>query len=65
MLAGSREVLEARLAGRRGHFMPPDLLTSQLDILEEPGADENSLVVDIDADVPRIVAAIVEKVAAF
>ena len=62
LLEGSREVLEARLAGRKGHFMPPDLLTSQLAILEAPGPDEDSLVVNIDADVSQIVADIVEKV---
>jgi gluconokinase len=31
-----RAVLEERLAGRRGHFMPPSLLGSQLATLEEP-----------------------------
>src|SRR5262245_11668273 len=35
-LAGSRSLLLERLAGRRGHFMPPSLLDSQLGTLEEP-----------------------------
>src|SRR5213594_3901124 len=30
-LAGSRELLAARMANRRGHFMPPALLESQLE----------------------------------
>jgi gluconokinase len=35
-LAGTREVLAERLAGRTGHFMNPGLLDSQLATLEEP-----------------------------
>jgi gluconokinase len=35
-LAGSREVIEARLKKRGGHFMPPALLDSQFAILEPP-----------------------------
>ena len=62
LLEGSREVLEARLAGRKGHFMSPDLLTSQLAILEAPEPDEDSLVVNIDADVSEIVSAIAKRV---
>ena len=35
-LIGSREVIEARLKNRSGHFMPPTLLDSQFAILETP-----------------------------
>lgn len=35
-LAGPRETLEQRQLSRRGHFMPSQLLDSQLDILEPP-----------------------------
>ena len=41
-----RAVLEARLAGRSGHFMPASLLASQLDTLEEPAPDESAIRVD-------------------
>src|SRR5688572_25831191 len=34
-LAGNRALIEERMAKRRGHFMPPSLLDSQLSILEE------------------------------
>ena len=47
-LRGTKELLLKRLTQRTDHFMPPDLLTSQLHILEEPGADENALVLTID-----------------
>jgi gluconokinase len=39
-------LLAARLAARRDHFMPAALLASQLATLEEPGPDEDALVVD-------------------
>jgi gluconokinase len=39
-LAGSRELLAERLAGRAGHFMKPGMLDSQLATLEAPGPEE-------------------------
>ena len=42
----AREVLVARLAQRREHFMPPSLLDSQLDLLELPQADEQAVLLD-------------------
>ena len=39
-LHGPRQLLEARLQERRGHYMPPSLLQSQLEALEPPGDDE-------------------------
>ncbi|RKP48711.1 gluconokinase [Pararobbsia silviterrae] len=59
-LQGTREVLERRLAGRKGHFFDPSLLQSQLDTLEPPGPHE-AVVVDIDQDVAHLVDEIVEK----
>ncbi len=46
-LRGSRELIGARMAERKGHFMPPALLDSQFATLEEPGPDENPVVVEI------------------
>ena len=46
-LRGDRAVLEERLAQRRGHYMPPTLLQSQLQTLEPPSADEQPLELDI------------------
>lgn len=48
-LHGSRELLEARLAARKGHYMPAGLLDSQLEILEWPAPDEGALPVDVSA----------------
>jgi carbohydrate kinase (thermoresistant glucokinase family) len=46
-LHGDRELIAARMAARTNHFMPPALLDSQFATLEEPGADENALIIDI------------------
>jgi gluconokinase len=46
-LAGPYEVVERRLAARRGHFMPPELLESQYAVLEPLEADEPGLTVNL------------------
>lgn len=46
-LHGTRELLAARIAGRKGHFMPASLLDSQLKTLEIPDVDETSVTIDI------------------
>jgi gluconokinase len=60
-LEGTRAVLEQRLAGRRGHFMPAALLDSQLAILEPPSADERAWVCDIGETPDTIVARLVAR----
>jgi carbohydrate kinase (thermoresistant glucokinase family) len=47
-LAGTREVIAARLAARHGHYMPASLLDSQLDTLEPPAPPERYIEVNID-----------------
>jgi ribose 5-phosphate isomerase A len=46
-LRGNHATIVQRLSARRGHFMPASLLQSQFDTLEEPGQDEDPLVIDI------------------
>jgi carbohydrate kinase (thermoresistant glucokinase family) len=46
-LHGAREVLQARLDARKGHFFPPELLASQYATLELLAVDEDGLVVDV------------------
>jgi gluconokinase len=55
-LAGSFDLIAARLAARKGHFMPPALLKSQFDALEPPAADERAITVSIDMT-PEAIAA--------
>ena len=55
-LSGARAVIEARMADRRGHFMPASLLDSQLQTLERPGvAEPDVLHVDIDQPLNAVV----------
>jgi len=61
-LEGSRELIGARMAKRKGHFMPPGLLDSQFKTLEPPAPDENPITVSIDASVEAIIDAIVGQI---
>ena len=60
-LEGSQEKISARLAARKGHFMPPGLLTSQFLTLEPPRADERPITVSIEGSVEAIVEEIVNQ----
>ena len=60
-LNGTQQLIADRLAKRKGHFMPPDLLPSQFRTLEPPGSDENPVTVSIDASVEAIVDDIVHR----
>ncbi|NXW45826.1 GNTK gluconokinase, partial [Nyctiprogne leucopyga] len=54
-LDGPIDIIAGRLEKRRGHFMPPELLKSQLDTLEPPRAPENFVTVSIEKSLPEIV----------
>jgi gluconokinase len=62
-LKGSEPLIARRMATRHGHFMPPALLHSQFEALEEPGADENPIIVSIEPEprevVTRILSALI------
>ena len=45
-LHGDPALLAARMAQRTGHYMPPTLLPSQLQILESPTPDEAAILLD-------------------
>jgi gluconokinase len=59
-LKGSRTLIGKRMQARHGHFMPPSLLDSQFQTLEEPGPDENPITVEIGGTPDQIVGAILE-----
>ncbi|MGH6913754.1 MAG: gluconokinase, partial [Geminicoccales bacterium] len=56
-LKGEEALLHSRLAQRRGHYMPPSLLASQLTTLEPP---EDAIVVDVSGTPEQIVEQIRE-----
>ena len=60
-LKGTQELIADRLAHRKGHFMPPGLLTSQFNTLEPPEAGEHVITVSIDESVEAIVDGIVRQ----
>ena len=41
-LDGTQDLIAARLAARKGHFMPPGLLASQFKTLERPGSERTA-----------------------
>ena len=63
-LRGPRALIAERIAGRRGHFMPPSLLDSQFAALEEPSPDEAAWVCDISEPPEEIVAGLVTRATA-
>lgn len=61
-LAGPEPLIAGRLAGRRGHYMPPGLLPSQLATLEDPLGEPDVVQVEVrgapEAIVERILASL-------
>jgi gluconokinase len=60
-LKGDMNLIAQRLRRRKHHFMPASLLESQFAALEEPGADENPLIVSIALPPRRVVGSIIEQ----
>ncbi|MFW5471333.1 gluconokinase [Knoellia sp. CPCC 206435] len=58
-LDGPAEVIRERITSRRGHFMPPQLLQSQFDLLEPLGPDESGIVLDVRRPPEEIITAAV------
>ena len=62
-LKGDFEVIEQRLKARKGHFFKTQMLVTQFETLQEPGADENDvLIVDIDQSLEGVVASTIEVI---
>jgi gluconokinase len=57
-LQGDRDLIGRRQAARHGHFMPTSLMKSQFETLEEPGPDEDPIVVSVEPRPREIVARI-------
>lgn len=55
LLNGDVDVVAQRVAARKGHYMPPSLLTSQLATLEPLAADELGSTADF-SDTPAVIA---------
>lgn len=60
-LKGTFALINDRLERRKGHFMPRALLESQFVTLEEPGLDEEPLVVPIHLSPRKVIERIVSE----
>jgi carbohydrate kinase (thermoresistant glucokinase family) len=60
-LHATREVLEARLRARHGHFFLAGMLDSQLADLQDPEPDENVVVVEAAGTPDQIVDVIIQR----
>jgi gluconokinase len=60
-LRGSRELIGARMAARKGHFMPAALLDTQFATLQEPSPEERAITVDVDGTPAEIVDEILRR----
>ena len=60
-LKGSRDLIMHRMVARHGHFMKAAMLDSQFADLEEPAADEDVLVVSVEATPEEIVDEIIDR----
>lgn len=59
-LDGDRDLIAARMAARRDHYMPLSLLDSQIDLLEPPAEDEDALRVDVSSSTREILTTVLE-----
>ena len=53
----------ARIKARKGHYMPPSLLDSQLATLERPTAEEGALTVSVEPAPAAIVDDVMRRLA--
>jgi len=58
-LQGTYDLVSRRLASRTGHYMPLALLRSQYETLEEPGTEENPIVLSVERPPGEIVDRII------
>lgn len=64
-LHASEEILLQRVSGRKGHYMGPGMVQSQLDILEPPQKDETDVIyVDVGRPLEEIESEIMQRVVA-
>lgn len=62
-LKGDEPLIRDRIVRRRHRYMPPSLLRSQLETLEEPTADEHPIVVAVQGTVAETVLEILYRLA--
>jgi gluconokinase len=57
----SRKTLDRNQSARKGHFMPPSLLDSQLATLEPPYGEARAIIIDGNPPLDAVLQSIIEK----
>ena len=60
-LKGDKAMMRARVAQRKGHYMPASLIDSQFDALESPEAEPDVVTIAADADFAAELPAVVRE----
>jgi len=63
-LAGDKPLVAARMAARKGHFMPLSQLDNQYATLQPPGADEGAITVGVEGTPEEIAGEVVRALEA-
>ena len=63
-LKADRELMRARVAGRRGHYMPASLVDSQFAALEPPSGEPDVIATSADADLDVEIPRLAERIRA-
>jgi carbohydrate kinase (thermoresistant glucokinase family) len=62
-LKGDERVIHDRIVKRRHKYMPPNLLRSQFETLEEPGEDEHAVIVTVHRSIAESVTDLLRQLA--
>jgi len=55
-LKGAQTVILERMNARKGHFMPPTLLASQYQALENPAGEKNTVEINVDQSLAMVIS---------
>jgi gluconokinase len=60
-LKGDKALMRARVAGRKGHYMPASLIDSQFATLESPEGEADVVTLSADVDLSRGLDDVIER----
>jgi carbohydrate kinase (thermoresistant glucokinase family) len=60
-LKGEQGLIHGRITARQHRYMPPSLLQSQFETLEEPGADERPVIVTVHGSIAETVLELLQQ----
>jgi gluconokinase len=63
-LKGDKALMRARVAGRKGHYMPASLVDSQFAALEEPSGEPDVVTLPADVDLDKVATETLRALAA-